>query len=152
LAGLSAYFRERSPGTKVIGVDAVGSAAAGGARLHRPFKVPGFGSGRTSAFVGPGDWDVRVRVTDTQAVLACRVLHKATGLALGGSSGGAVLGALVAALGDPQLREIGVISADLGTAYMDTIYAPDRSWPECDDPVVAAALDALCQAKRSFEL
>ncbi|MGW9213097.1 pyridoxal-phosphate dependent enzyme [Embleya sp. NPDC055664] len=148
LAGLSAYFRRAHPNTTIVGVDAVGSVATGGERGARPAKIPGFGSGRRSSFLRPGDWDVCVRVDDEYAAPACRVVRAATGLTLGGSSGAALLGAVVAARGDPELREIGVICPDLGAAYLNTIYASRRSPPPESEPALREGLADLAAARR----
>ncbi|GCE00312.1 pyridoxal-phosphate dependent enzyme [Embleya hyalina] len=148
LAGLSAYFRRAHPNTTIVGVDAVGSAATGGERGARPAKIPGFGSGRRSSFLRPGDWDMCVRVHDEYAAPACRVVRAATGLTLGGSSGAALLGAVVAARGDPELREIGVICPDLGAAYLNTVYASRRPPPPGSEPALREGLADLAAARR----
>ncbi|MGX7674582.1 pyridoxal-phosphate dependent enzyme [Plantactinospora sp. DSM 117369] len=131
LAGVSRYLREQHPGTRVIAVDAVGSAATGGDPAPRPFKLAGFGSGVRSSFLAPADWDRRVRVDDLDGAQACRVLRERTGLALGGSGGAAVLGAVVAAIEDPELRDIACICADGGEKYAATVYS--NALPELRD-------------------
>ncbi|WP_018680191.1 pyridoxal-phosphate dependent enzyme [Actinokineospora enzanensis] len=146
-AGLSAYLRRHLPELTMIVVDAVGSAATGGAAGPRPRKIPGFGSGRRSDFLTDVDWDLRILVADDHAAQACAVFRDATGLALGGSAGGAVLGATIAALRDPGLTGIGVVCADLGRAYRNTIYADDRRYPDPPDPEVLAALRVLGDAR-----
>lgn len=123
LAGLSEYFRHSYPITRIVAVDAVGSAATGGPIGPRPYKTPGFGSGRLSAFLRPQHWDRRFELDDVYAVWACRTLCAATGLMLGGTAGATVLGAVLAASDDSSLRDICAICPDMGDAYLGSIYS-----------------------------
>ncbi|MFD7080205.1 cysteine synthase family protein [Streptomyces sp. NPDC059918] len=146
LAGLSRYFREHHPDTRMVAVDAAGSVATGGRLEPRPFKIPGFGSGRPSAFLGPAQWDVHVLLDDLAAARACRLLRAATELALGGSAGAAVLGAVIAALGDDGLRDICVICPDMGGAYLGTVYADPPAGPTETGPLQREGLEAIAAA------
>ncbi|MFI5783176.1 pyridoxal-phosphate dependent enzyme [Nocardia sp. NPDC051570] len=122
-AGLSAFFREWSPSTTMIAVDAVGSAATGGRAAPRSAKIPGFGSGRESDFLSSADWGRRVVLHDLEVAEACRVLAASVGLTLGGSAAAAVLGAIAVAIEDPGLSEIAVICPDMGEKYLDLIWS-----------------------------
>ncbi len=117
LAGIARYFRDNHPRTRVVAVDAVGSAALGGAPAERPLKLAGFGSARPSTFVQSGHWDHVVRVRDADAIAACAVLRERTGVSLGGSAGATVLAATVRALVDPDLRELACVCPDSGEKY-----------------------------------
>jgi cysteine synthase A len=143
LAGLSAYFRDNHPDTRMVAVDAVGSAATGGTPEPRPFKVPGFGSGRPSDFLRAGDWDARLLLDDVHAARACRAFRRATGLALGGSAGAAVLAALVLALDDADLRDLCVVCPDMGDAYLSTVYSDRHPAPSEAGSFQPEALELL---------
>ncbi|WP_336113475.1 cysteine synthase family protein [Streptomyces sp. PTD9-10] len=141
LAGIARSFRDRLPAARVIAVDAVGSAALGGPPAERPHKLAGFGSGRPSDFVRPHHVDDIVRVRDEDAAAACVLLRRATGLSLGGSSGAAVLAAVVRAAADPALREVACICPDSGEKYpLEETAAKARATAS---PDVAVALEAL---------
>ncbi|MFJ1749560.1 PLP-dependent cysteine synthase family protein [Streptomyces sp. NPDC088116] len=117
LAGLAEYFRVRRPATRVIAVDAVGSAALGGTAAYRPDKLAGFGSGRVSGFVRRHHWDHLVRLRDADVAAACARIRQSTGLSLGGSAGAVVLAAVLHAERDPSLREVACVCPDSGEKY-----------------------------------
>ncbi|GIG86267.1 cysteine synthase family protein [Plantactinospora endophytica] len=152
LAGIATHLRRHSPATKVIAVDAVGSAAMGGTPGDRPYKLAGFGSGRVSDFVRRQHWDSIVRLRDVDAAAACTRIRWRTGLFLGGSGGAAVLAAVVRASLDPALRELACVCPDSGDKYPrlnEAIPADRRTDPApgfepatADDPVTTA-LDLL---------
>lgn len=146
LAGLSRYFREYHPDTRMVAVDAAGSVATGGQLEPRPFKVPGFGSGRPSAFLGPEHWDVRVLLDDLAAARACQLLRAATELTLGGSAGAAILGAVIATLDDDDLQDVCVICPDMGGAYLGTVYANLPAGPAGMTPLQREGLEAIAAA------
>jgi cysteine synthase len=147
LAGLARYFRSHHPATRILAVDAVGSAATGGAVLDRPFKLYGFGSGLRSQFLTPADWDLLVRVNDVHAALACRLVRDRTGLLLGGSAGAAVLAAAVSAARDPALADIACVCPDGGERYLAVIDADLARGPALDPDGAAAGLDLLASAE-----
>lgn len=149
LAGVSRYLREQQPGIQVIAVDAVGSAATGGDPAPRPFKLAGFGSGMRSSFLVPADWDRHVRIGDLDGARACRILRERTGLALGGSGGAAVLGAVVAALDNTELRDIACICPDGGEKYAATVYGNALLGP-CDKPSELAEALACLRLARPY--
>ncbi|MEU8891476.1 cysteine synthase family protein [Streptomyces sp. NPDC048442] len=142
LAGISRYFRSSLPRTQIVAVDAVGSCALGGAPADRPLKLMGFGSGQVSGFLEPHHWDHAVRVRDAAAAAACTVVLRRTGISLGGSSGAAVLAAVLRALRDPSLREIACVCPDSGEKYAHLYGTPAVAVPD-PDPEVRAALALL---------
>ncbi len=147
LAGLARYFRRHHPATRILAVDAVGSAATGGAVLDRPLKLYGFGSGLRSQFLAPADWDLLVRVNDAHAALACRVVRDRTGLLLGGSAGAAVLAAAVTAARDPALVDVACLCPDGGERYLAVIDGDVPREPALDPDGTAAGLDLLASAE-----
>lgn len=124
LAGIGRFFRETSPDTRIIAVDARGSVALGGSLSVR--KVTGIGSGRRSDFVSPEQFDELMYVGDCEAFAFCRALDASTGIKVGGSSG-AVLAACSRYLRTHERIERAVcVCADRGEHYASTIFSD--SW------------------------
>ena len=124
LAGIGQYFREASPDTRIIAVDAVGSVALGGYPGVR--KLTGIGSSRRSEFADAGLYDELMYVQDFEAFAFCRAVDAATGLKVGGSSG-ACLAACARYLQSHKAVERTVcICADRGEHYASSIY--NDSW------------------------
>jgi N-(2-amino-2-carboxyethyl)-L-glutamate synthase len=119
LAGVGRYFREVSPGTKVIAVDAAGSVIFGGLPGRR--RLTGIGSSQKSSFVTRDLYDCHIAVNDQQAFSMCRDIA-VSGIRVGGSSG-AVLHACVQYLVDhPETETAVCLCADGGGNYESTIF------------------------------
>lgn len=146
LAGIARYFREHRPRTRLLAVDAVGSAALGGAVGERPFKLAGFGSGQKSRFLTGDEWDRALTVHDVHAAMACHGLSESTGVRLGGSGGAAVLAALLHTLDTPGNAEVVCICPDAGDKY-EQIYAHPLPAPPEPDRGVLTVLKALGAAR-----
>ena len=124
LAGIGQYFREASPDTRIIAVDAIGSVALGG--LTRVRKLTGMGSSRRSEFVTAGLYDELIYVGDSEAFAFCRAVDASTGIKVGGSSG-ACLAACARYLQSHRKTERAVcICADRGENYASSIFS--NSW------------------------
>lgn len=124
LAGIGRYFREASPDTRIIAVDAIGSEALGGPPSVR--KLTGMGSSRRSEFVTPGHYDELIYVGDREAFSFCWAVDAATGMKVGGSSG-ACLAACARYLQSHRKAERAVcICADRGEHYASSIFS--NSW------------------------
>lgn len=120
LAGIGRFFREVSPTTQVIGVDAYGSVIFG--TPPAPRKLTGIGSSRPSSFIHQGLYDTHMLVKDEEAFLFCRTLATTTDYMVGGSSG-AVLAACTRYLADhPTLKHVVCVCADRGQHYASTIF------------------------------
>lgn len=124
LAGCADQLRAAGRDTRIVAVDAVGSALFGGTR--GPRMLPGFGAGTETDLSRSARFDDLVRVTDLDCVVACRRLaaHEAI---LAGASGGGVLAGLERLL--PSLESgarCALILADGGVGYLETIY--DDEW------------------------
>ncbi|MEO7019449.1 MAG: 2,3-diaminopropionate biosynthesis protein SbnA [Ktedonobacteraceae bacterium] len=133
LAGIGRFFREVSPTTQIIGVDAYGSVIFG--TPPAPRKLTGIGSSRPSSFLHQGLYDTHMLIRDEEAFLFCRTLHATTGFMVGGSSG-AVLAACTRYLAaHPVLERVVCVCADRGQSYASTIF--DDDWIEhiCFDRV-----------------
>ncbi len=120
LAGIGRFFREVSPTTSIIGVDAHGSVVFG--TPPAPRKLTGIGSSRPSSFITRDLYDLHMLVRDEEAFAFCRALWETTRLKVGGSSG-AVLAACAKYLQDhPEVRNVVCLCADKGDNYANTIF------------------------------
>lgn len=122
LQGCSRLLRERGRTTRVIAVDAEGSALFGG--TPRPRMLPGYGAGVEPVLARDADPDDVVRVGEAETIAWCRHLSRANGFLLGASSG-AVAAAAARTLDDPNGLSA-MIFADRGIGYLDTVY--DDAW------------------------
>ncbi|HYX50501.1 MAG TPA: 2,3-diaminopropionate biosynthesis protein SbnA [Ktedonobacteraceae bacterium] len=123
LAGVSRFFREVSPSTHIVGVDAHGSIIFG--TPPAPRKLTGIGSSRTSSFLTRDVYDAHILVRDEEAFTFCRALWNTTGIKVGGSSG-AVLSACARYLYDhPELTNVVCLVADDGDRYANSIYSDE---------------------------
>ncbi len=121
LAGIGRYYREASPDTRIIAVDARGSVALGGSPGER--KMTGMGCSRRSDFVDAGHYDELSYIGDCEAFAFCRALDAATGIKVGGSSG-ACLAACARYLQTHKKVERAVcICPDRGEHYASSIFS-----------------------------
>jgi cysteine synthase A len=123
LRGCGDYLREHGRATRLVAVDAVGSALFGGARADR--ALPGFGAGVETELSRSAAFDGLVRVSDVDCVVGCRRLVAREAILAGGSSG-AVAWALEAVA--PQLPDgsrCALIFPDGGAGYLRTVYDDD---------------------------
>lgn len=120
LAGVARFFREVSPSTQIIGVDACGSVVFG--TPPGPRKLNGIGSSRPSSFLSSDLYDAFMLVRDEEAFAFCRFLSLATNVKVGGSSG-AVLSACAKYLAaHPQMEQVVCLCADDGENYASSIF------------------------------
>lgn len=121
LAGVSRYFREVSPATWIIGVDAHGSIIFGtppGARL-----LTGIGSSRRSSFITRDSYDEYMQAHDEEAFAFCRALSERAGLHLGGSSGAVLAMCSRYLQTHPEAEHVVCLCADHGANYASSIYS-----------------------------
>jgi 2,3-diaminopropionate biosynthesis protein SbnA len=119
LAGVGRYFREVSPQTKVIAVDASGSVIFGGLPGRR--KLTGIGSSRKSDFITPDLYDCHIAVTDQQAFSMCREVA-VSGIRLGGSSGAVFYACVQYLASHPEIKTAVCLCADGAENYESTIF------------------------------
>jgi N-(2-amino-2-carboxyethyl)-L-glutamate synthase len=86
LRGCAEYVCAQQLRTKVVAVDAAGSAIFGDA--HAPRIIPGLGAGIVPALFSSDLADLHVHVTDLDCVVGCRRLVQREAILVGGSSGG----------------------------------------------------------------
>jgi cysteine synthase A len=124
LRGCVEYIRTHNLPTKVIAIDAKGSAIFGGEPAKR--LIPGHGAARVPELFQKGLEDEHVHVTDRDCLLGCRRLLRREAILAGGSSGGVIAGI------EKKMAEIPVgsicaaILCDRGERYLDTVYSD--SW------------------------
>ncbi|HEX8149650.1 MAG TPA: pyridoxal-phosphate dependent enzyme [Pyrinomonadaceae bacterium] len=126
LAGIGRFFRERSPATRVIGVDAHGSVAFGG--TPGPRHLTGIGSAQRSIFLTREVYDEHLLIGDGEAFTFCRALDDATGIRVGGSAGGVVAACARYLRAHREVERVVCLCADRGENYSSTIY--DDRWLE----------------------
>jgi 2,3-diaminopropionate biosynthesis protein SbnA len=124
LAGIGRFFREVSPSTRIVGVDAYGSVVFGSPPATR--KLTGIGSSRLSSFLDDNVYDEHIIIKDEEAFMFCNMLCAATTIKVGGSSG-----ATLAACGQylathPDLQNVVCMCADSGENYASSIF--DAEW------------------------
>ncbi|MDF2935391.1 MAG: hypothetical protein K0Q90_764 [Paenibacillaceae bacterium] len=126
IRGLAEYVRDHKLATRIVAVDAEGSAIFGGNQEKRRF--PGLGAGIVPPFCRTDLVDHIVHVSDWDMVESCRDLAQKEAILAGPSSGAGI--AAVRKL-EPQLPPgsvCAVIIHDKGERYLDTVYSD--SWVE----------------------
>jgi N-(2-amino-2-carboxyethyl)-L-glutamate synthase len=121
LRGCAEHARERGLGTRIVAVDAAGSAIFGGSPAKR--LLPGHGAAVRPALYQAGLADRVVHVTDRECVAGCRTLARREAILAGGSSGAVVVAAhrLIGEI--PSGSRCALILADRGERYLDTVYS-----------------------------
>lgn len=139
LRGCCDFIDRERRATRVVAVDAQGSALFGGSEGTR--RLPGFGAGVPTG-LSKGAWfDELIRVDDVDCVVAARRLARREALFVGASSGG------VAAAFDRVAPSIApgarcaLIFADGGTGYLESVY--DDDWVEAELGLDRERLDEL---------
>lgn len=121
IRGVAEYVNRHNPQTKIIGVDAVGSAIFG----HKIKKriIPGHGSTIVPPLLKSEIVDDVVHVTDWDCVVGCRKLIKKEGILVGGSSGAVMSAAEKFSKNIRKDANCVLIFPDRGERYFDTIYS-----------------------------
>jgi cystathionine beta-synthase/cysteine synthase A len=139
IRGLAEYFRQHSPSTVIVGVDAVGSGVFGGPL--GAYLQTGIGLGWSPSNLEVDQIDHMFRVSDADAFAACRALARLEGVLAGASSGAvAFVGLHLALRATPDERIVCVFS-DGGSRYLDTIY--DDAWLAGHGVTLDASISAL---------
>jgi len=120
LAGIGRFFREVSPSTHVVGVDAYGSVIFGS--RPAPRRLTGIGSSRQSNFITRDLYNAHVLVRDEEAFMFCRTLCANTGISVGGSSGAVLAACAHYMLSHPALTRVVCVCADSGGNYASSIF------------------------------
>lgn len=123
LAGIGRFFREASPSTSIIGVDAYGSVVFG--TPAAPRHLTGIGSSRASSFLTRELYDQHMLVRDAEAYAFCRTVRNSTGITVGGSSGAVLAACAKYLLDHPEVRDVVCVCADSGDNYSNSIFNDD---------------------------
>lgn len=143
-AGISRYYREHYPGTRMVAVDVPGSHAC--LDLEGARAIPGIGASQRSRFFNAGLIDGFSAIDPAAAVAACRWLA-ALGIDVGGSSGATVAGALMMLHRWPSVSDVVCVCADGGSKYEDTIF--EEGWSRAvgfSEALIAALPPVLVDA------
>ena len=124
LRGCSDYLRDAGRPTKVVAVDAMGSALFGGLRGDR--ELPGFGAGVETALSRSAEYDFLVRVSGLDCVAGCRRLGARAAIRAGGSAGGVAAAFRLMAPTMEAGSRCALIFHDGGVGYLETVY--DDRW------------------------
>ncbi|HJT59265.1 MAG TPA: pyridoxal-phosphate dependent enzyme [Ktedonobacteraceae bacterium] len=120
LAGIGRFFRQVSPSTRIIGVDAQGSVVFG--TPPAPRKLTGIGSSRPSSFISNDLYDMHMLVGDEEAFAFCRALYSSTDIKVGGSSGAVLAACARYLLSHPYAAHVVCVCADNGENYVSSIF------------------------------
>ncbi|MFN7716869.1 MAG: cysteine synthase family protein [Pseudanabaenaceae cyanobacterium] len=123
IGGVSRYFRQYHPQTRIIGVDVAGSAIFGMPR--HPYKMTGLGLSFTPPNLKRQMIDGAYNVTDALAFSVCHSLAKKEGMLLGASTGAITAAALADAKRHSTPQTMVLINPDRGDRYLETVYNSD---------------------------
>lgn len=121
--GCARYFREQSPETEIIGVDAEGSVTFGGPPGKR--HIPGLGTSRKPELADVSLLNKLMYVDEASAVEMCRLMAS-RGLSVGGSTGSVLCAVQRLSANLSRNDVVVVISPDMADKYLDSIY--NDSW------------------------
>lgn len=143
LRGCADYLSENARDTRVVAVDALGSALFGG--LRAPRLLPGFGAGVETRLSRKVHFAQLTRVSDLDCVIGARRLARREAILAGASSGGVMLALERIAPTLPSGARCAVILADGGSGYLTTVY--DDAWVEAELGCPPERLEELVSAQ-----
>jgi N-(2-amino-2-carboxyethyl)-L-glutamate synthase len=119
LCGISRKVREKRPGTIIVACDVEGSAVFGG--VFHSYLVNGAGLSWRSENTDVNVIDKVCISSDQEAISACRLLARESGVLFGGSGGLVVCGALAWLKQSAATSALAIIP-DTGANYLEQIY------------------------------
>jgi cysteine synthase A len=121
--GLSQFFRQHSPATRMVAVDIEGSVAFRGTPGNR--YLPGIGASRASSFLDPSLVDRFDCANIHEAAYYCRLVLRDCGLHIGASAGAVVAACCRYLEQHPDTGLVVCLCADGGEKYAGTVYSDD---------------------------
>lgn len=130
ISGTGKYLKEKNPECQIIGIDPIGSIyydyfKTGKITEASTYLVEGFGEDFLPSTMHFEFVDEVIRVTDKECFTYTRRLVREEGILAGGSSGGAVCGAIKYAEREDREMNIIVIMCDSSTRYLSKIFDDD---------------------------
>jgi cystathionine beta-synthase len=130
ISGVGRYFKEKHPGTKIIGVDPVGSIYYDlfkTGRMTQPhvYKVEGIGEDMVCGALDMSVIDDMYQVNDRECFLAARRMAREEGLLVGGSSGAAISVAIQVTRKLGAGKRVVAILPDHGNRYLSKFYSDE---------------------------
>jgi cysteine synthase A len=128
MRGCAEYVKEKGLATRIIAVDARGSAIFddGTATAGRDRRlIPGHGSGIRPALFRHDLASACVHVSDLECVVGCRRLVRSEGMLAGGSSGAAYMAVERVRESIEDGAACVIMCPDRGERYLDTIYCDE---------------------------
>jgi 2,3-diaminopropionate biosynthesis protein SbnA len=125
LMGCVDYFRRRSPTTRIVAVDAVGSVNFFPG-TGTPRYIPGLGTSKRPEILDTSAPDEILLIPEWETVRECRWLALNTGLLTGGSTGTVLAAVRRVAASIPPDATVVAIAPDLGERYLHSVY--DDGW------------------------
>lgn len=119
LCGIARKVKERRPATVILACDVEGSAVFGG--TFHSYLVNGAGLSWRSKNTDLSVLDKVCIVSDQEAISACRLFAKESGVLVGGSGGLVICGSLIC-LNRTAAKSALAIVPDTGANYMEQIY------------------------------
>lgn len=123
LRGCAEYARRHELPTRIIAVDAVGSAIFGSPPAKR--LLPGHGAAVRPALYRADLADQVIHVTDMECIAACRLLARREAILAGASSGAVIAAVDRLRRAVPDGAACVTILADRGERYLDTVYSDE---------------------------
>jgi cystathionine beta-synthase len=130
ISGTGRYLKEQKPDIQVVGVDPIGSIyydyfKTGKMTEASTYLVEGFGEDFLPSTMSFDYVDEVVRVTDRDCFITTRRLLREEGVMAGGSSGGALAGAIKYAERVDKEMNMVVIMCDSSSRYLSKIFDDD---------------------------
>ena len=130
ISGTAKYLKEQNPDVQIVGIDPIGSIyydyfKTGKMTDAHSYLVEGFGEDILPTTMMFDYVDEVVRVSDRECFQFTRRLVREEGIFAGGSSGGAVAGAIKYAERLDKPANIVVLLPDSGSRYMSKIFDDD---------------------------
>lgn len=149
MSGAGKYLKERNPAIVNVGVDPIGSIYHAMFKTGKPsephvYKVEGIGEDMVCGAMDLEVMDDVVQVDDRQCFAMARRLAREEGILAGGSSGGAVVGAVEVARRLGPGKTVVVVLPDGGRAYISKFFSDE--WMRDNgflDPAAATVRDVL---------